>query len=406
MMEEWKEIKIADVVECNALTINKNYSNDSIEYVDTGSVFEGSIIETILYDKELAPGRAKRRVKHNSIIYSTVRPNLRHYAILKNPPENLIVSTGFAVLDAVPTLIDPHYLYQYLTLNSVTDFLYMIAEGAVSAYPSIRPEEILNIKIKVPSLPLQQKIASILAVYDELIEVNNQQIALLEEEARELYKEWFVRMRFPGYKSVKFVNGVPEGWEYCKINDVLEIMGGGTPNTQRVDYWENGTINWFAPTDLTGNLKILYSQSSKKITEKGLKYSSARLFPAYSVMMTSRATIGELGINTEPATTNQGFIVCIPNEKIPLYYLYFYLYFYREFLIMYASGATFLEISKGTFKKLDILVPSDKIVKQYNEIAKSIFSKIENLQLQNQHLAEIRDRLLPRLMSGKLSIKG
>lgn len=256
----------------------------------------------------------------------------------------------------------------------------------------------------------QQRIASILSAYDDLIEVNNQRIKLLEETARELYKEWFVRMRFPatagrpGYKKAKFVKGVPEGWEVKRIAEVFNIVGGGTPSTEKPEYW-NGNVNWFTPTDITGTSGIFLSRSSSKISEKGLKESSAKLFPAYSIMMTSRATIGAVGINTTPSCTNQGFITCLPNENIPYTFLYFWILLNKEVFEMLGTGSTFLEITKGTFRKIKMLLPKLEILNHFYRMSEPMFKQIEILQQQNTQLRQIRDRLLPRLISGKLVVK-
>lgn len=293
---------------------------------------------------------------------------------------------------------DPRYIYYLLTLLHFESF------DVGASNPTLNRNHVHKISVQFPeNLPTQQRIAGILSAYDELIEVNNQRIRLLEDTASQLYKEWFVRLRFPGHEQTKFVKGLPEGWEVKKVADAFDILGGGTPSTKMPEFWD-GDVNWFTPSDITAARGMFLSASSDKITKKGYENSSAKLFPAYSVMMTSRATIGEVGINTLPATTNQGFIMCLPNEQIPYQYLYFWVYFNKETFEMLASGSTFLEITKGTFKKIDFLVPSADTMAQYVNLSAPIFFQIETLQSQNTQLRQIRDRLLPRLISGKLSV--
>ena len=177
-------------------------------------------------------------------------------------------------------------------------------------------------RLLLPDLTTQRKIAAILVAYDDLIEANTRRIAVLEKLAEEIYREWFVRMRFPGYQDTKLIKGMPEGWAMTKIEKAFEFTGGGTPSKSVTSYWVNGVINWFTPSDITRSTGIFLSESEDQCSEEGLIRSSARLFPAYSIMMTSRATIGAIGINTKPASTNQGFINCIPNSRFPLPYLY------------------------------------------------------------------------------------
>lgn len=290
--------------------------------------------------------------------------------------------------------------FVYYTLIALP-LSHLDAGGAV---PALNRNHLDNIKIGLPPIDAQQRIASILSAYDDLIEVNNQRIKLLEETARELYKEWFVRMRFPGYKKAKFVKGIPKQWSVVTVEDAFSTTGGGTPDTTNATYWE-GEINWYSPTDITASETFFLNESKDKITERGLKESSAKLFPAGCLMMTSRATIAAVGINTTPACTNQGFITCIPNEQFPCEYLYFWILSNKEYFEMLASGATFLEISRTTFRKVKILKPDIDIVRKYKGITESIFEQIENLQQQNAKLRQIRDRLLPRLISGKLQVK-
>ncbi|MPN37929.1 hypothetical protein SDC9_185450 [bioreactor metagenome] len=122
-------------------------------------------------------------------------------------------------------------------------------------------------------------------------------------------------------------------------------------------------------------------------------------------MMTSRATIGAIGINTKVACTNQGFITCIPNKKLPLTFLFYWLKLNKEFFISLSTGATFAELTKSAFKRVDIIIPDTEVVKKYDEIVKPIFNQLQNLQQQSQTLKQTRDLLLPRLISGKLRVR-
>ena len=270
---------------------------------------------------------------------------------------------------------------------------------------SLNQDIVKRITIPLPGPHIQRKIAAILTAYDDLIKTNKRRIALLEKMAEELYREWFVRMRFPSHQNTKFVKGVPDGWENKKIEKAFEFTGGGTPSKSVSSYWSDGAVNWFTPSDITGASGVFLSASEDRCTEEGLTRSSARLFPAYSVMMTSRATIGAIGINTTPASTNQGFITCIPNERYPLPYLYQWLKLAKPYFEQLCGGATFPELTKGTFQKLDILTPSEKVVEEFTKLSMPIFNAIERGLEQNEILTQARDLLLPRLISGKLSVE-
>jgi type I restriction enzyme S subunit len=126
------------------------------------------------------------------------------------------------------------------------------------------------------------------------------------------------------------------------------------------------------------------------------------MFPAYCVMMTSRATIGEVAINTKPACTNQGFITCIPSSRLPSFYLYFWIRQNKEMIISLAGGATYKEINKTTFRKIPILVPSKAVSDSFVSVINPMFNQIENLQSQIENLRHTRDLLLPKLISGEI----
>jgi type I restriction enzyme S subunit len=146
-------------------------------------------------------------------------------------------------------------------------------------------------------------------------------------------------------------------------------------------------------------------ESGSKITEMGLKKSSARLFPAYSVMMTSRATLGVISINTYEACTNQGFITCIPNKKFPLYTLYFWLKENVEKFISLGTGATFKEITKGVFKKIDIFLPPESLLTDFEKTVTPITRQILNLQRKINNARKTRDLLLPKLINGEIDVE-
>ena len=168
-MSEWKEYKLGDLIETNALSINKNYPYTSILYLDTGSITCNKIESYQCFDINNAPSRAKRIVSDEDIIYSLVRPNQLHYGFIKSPQKNLVVSTGFVTITCKKELLCPKFLYYYLTQNFITEYLHTIAEASTSAYPSLKPSDIESLEIEMPLLSEQKHIASILGSLDDKI---------------------------------------------------------------------------------------------------------------------------------------------------------------------------------------------------------------------------------------------
>jgi type I restriction enzyme, S subunit len=293
----------------------------------------------------------------------------------------------------------PKYVYYFLQTFHLENF------NSGAGVPTLNQNHLHKLQIKIPPLPIQRKIAAVLSAYDDLIENNNRRIAILEKMAEELYREWFVRLRFPGHEKTKIVKGMPEGWEDATVGNAFQFLGGGTPSTTVSSYWKDGEINWYSPTDLTSSNAMFSLRSKVQISDLGLKESSARLFPPYSVMMTSRATIGQISINTTPACTNQGFIICIPNDRISLHFLYHWLKSNKETFILLSNGATFLELAKGKFKNIRIVIPPEGLMRKFSEIQRPLFISIEMILRQQGLLTSTRDRLLTRLMSGKIDVE-
>lgn len=268
--------------------------------------------------------------------------------------------------------------------------------------PTLNRNHIHGQPIKKPDLPTQQRIASILSTYDDLIENNRRRIALLEQAARLLYREWFVHLRFPGHETAKIVDGLPEGWERKTFSAVCDTIGGGTPSTKNPEFWEDGDVPWVTPTDITRNDCLTLLRSEKKITAEGLKQSSAKMVPANTILMTSRASVGFFGIADFPVSTNQGFINIVPHDETLRYYLLFNLLHRVDEIRGHATGATYAEISKGKFRELPVVVPREEISLRFRLAVDRVIAQIRKLKTQNDKLTCARDLLLPRLMDGRI----
>jgi len=302
------------------------------------------------------------------------------------------------------TQADQHFIYYLFNSKPVRQQIRGSASGAKIRHTA--PSRIAEVRVSVPPLPVQRRIVGILSAYDVLMGNSQRRIRILEEMARALYREWFVHFRFPGHEKLPRVDSllgdIPQSWEVKNVAESFEFSGGGTPSRKEASYWNDGTIQWFAPSDLTATGTMFMDDSPEHITELGLAESSARLFPAFSVMMTSRATIGAIAINTHGACTNQGFITCLPNERVPLYFLFHWLTENVPTFQRMASGATFKEISRGVFKTIEFLHPRATLVRCFESQVEPIAKQMLALQRQIRNLRRTRDLLLPRLLSGQL----
>lgn len=285
-------------------------------------------------------------------------------------------------------------------------FLRNILKGYQSekaAVPGVDRNVLHEIKVRAPSHSLQLRIADILSTYDDLIENNRRRIALLEESARLLYREWFVRLRFPGYEHTPIMDGVPQGWDRKSIGDFFDTSSGGTPNRTNPDFYA-GDINWVKTQELNDDFIF---ETMEKITEAAVKKSAAKLFPANTVLvsMYGGTNIGRTGILATPSTTNQACCALLPLDE-RAHFIFTALYFreQREKLIGLGQGAAQTNISQQVVRALPITLPSRGLMTTFVEILLPVFEQTKTLQLQNQKLRAAHDLLLPRLMDGELAV--
>ena len=293
---------------------------------------------------------------------------------------------------------NPRFVYYFLQTLDFKRF------DVGNSNPTLNRNHIHDLPIKIPPRQIQESIISILSNYDDLIENNRRRMALLEESARLLYQEWFVRLRFPGYEHTRIIDGVPEGWKKHRIGDIADCIGGGTPSTKVTAYWEDGTITWITPTDVTRNQHIVLLEAERKITEAGLKNSSAKIIPPHAVLMTSRASVGFFAITGRDVCTNQGFISIVPKDTFLSIFLLLQLKERVEEIRAMGGGSTYIEVSRGKFREFQVLIPPKSLIVDFDEQAKLSLKQIRVLKQQNQKLRIARDLLLPRLMSGELAV--
>lgn len=405
-MSEWRKVKLGELCKnvtsggTPTSTVASYYNPPTIPWVKTKEINYCRIYESENYISEegLCNSSAKI-IPANSVIVAMYGQGdtAGRVAINKVP-----ITTNQACCNL--TLDESLADYEFVYYNLCTLYSKLVSLKKGAAQPNLNAKIIKGLEIDIPDLQTQHRIATTLSRYDSLIDNYQKQIKLLEEAAQRLYKEWFVNLRFPGHENTKIVDGVPEGWEKKKISDVCDTIGGGTPSTKVASYYEGGTIKWVTPTDITRNKSLCLLDTDKKITEEGLKHSSAKMLPAGTILMTSRASVGYFGIADFEVCTNQGFISCIPSSKYYQMYLLRNLMNRIEEIRIKAGGSTYLEISKSVFRNLDIICPSDKILQKFQARANAYYMQEKNLSIQLRLLAESRDRLLPKLLSGEIEV--
>lgn len=401
---KWEKVKLGDICKSIAdgdhqapkkqesgipfITISNIDSNNRIDFTNCLYVSEE------YYDAI----NDKRKASKDDILYSVVgsfgvpvliKENLkfafqRHIAILRPDTEKIF----------------PAFMYYCMLAR---DF-YLRADSVAigSAQRTITLGALNNMYLSLPPLPVQKRIASILSAYDDLIENNQKQIKLLEEAAQRLYKEWFVDLRFPGHEGVKVVDGVPEGWKIKKIEELADTMSGGTPTRSHEEYYSSGEILWLKTKELNDGFIF---DTEEKITEAGLKNSSAKLFEKGCIILAMYgATIGRLGISSVTMCCNQACCVLKIKEIFLFEYVYLWLVNNREMLISRGRGSAQSNLSQELIKQIEVRIPSDGVLTKFSNVVDKLLKNKEILEKQISSLREARDRLLPKLMSGEIEV--
>ena len=341
--------------------------------------------------------RLARHVMHEGDIVFSRRGDVTRRAYITEKEDGWLCGTGCLLVRLSHPECDNRYLVRLLALHEARSYLTRHAIGATM--PNLNQGILSAVPVVLPSREHQERIVDVPSAYDDLIENNRRRIRLLEQSARLLYEEWFVRLRFPGHESATVVDGVPEGWERRRIAEVCDTVGGGTPSTKIREYWD-GDVTWVVPSDVTNNDCLVLLDSERKITERGLRESSARMIPAGTILMTSRASVGFFALVDREVATNQGFINIIPGDEELRMYVLFNLMSRVAEIRANAKGTTYPEISKGRFRAMDIVIPEKHVAAEFSDIATEITRHVRCLKRTTRELARARDRLLPRLMNG------
>ena len=417
---ELKKYKLADIADFNKSSISKSETFKEIIYLDTSSITENVVSGTVIMNTKEAPSRAQRKVTNNTIIYSTVRPRLKHYGILSRPQNNFIVSTGFTTIDIKDLYkdkIDPRYLYLYLLLTqpTITDYIGNIADTAVSAYPSINPSDLSSLCFMFPDHAIQKIIADIWNNYDRKIELNRAINQNLEAMAKQLYDYWFVQFDFPNeegkpYKSSggamvwneELKREIPQGWSNMSIGDYAPCKSGYAFKSK--DFGDKGLS-----VIKIGNIQDNYTLDMTDSQCIDLFNKTLFLAKRYDLVIAmTGATIGKFAISQSNYWVNQrvGRFDLGDRPLLRLGFLFNSLKqeYFREQVFQIACGCAQPNISAEQIDSISILKPNDVILNQFNKLCEPLLELQSENYLQIEELTKQRDELLPLLMSGQVSV--
>lgn len=307
----------------------------------------------------------------------------------ENTKRNYLHNQRIGLVQLKSDVVLKDYVYWFMRTKRYQKTVLATATGSTVKHTA--PKRIQEIEIDVPDKGVQASVCSILNDIDRKIQLNDKLNANLEEMGLVLYKKFFI-------------NEHQESWIKGTIVDLGAVVGGSTPSKSKDEYYCESGIPWITPKDLSKNKNKFIERGDIDITELGLQKSSAKVMPAGTVLFSSRAPIGYIAIAKNEVTTNQGFKSVVPNENIGTAYIYYFLKYNLEKIENMASGSTFKEVSGTTMKNIEAIIPDEIVLKEFNMLCMSLFKQQEILEEENQRLMDLRDILLPKLMSGDIDL--
>lgn len=381
--KEWKKVKLENIClkVCSGGTPKSTvaeYYNGDIPWLNTKEINFNRIYNT---ERKITntgfKNSSAKWIDINSIIVAMYGATAGKVAITKIP-----ITTNQACCNLTIDNKKANYNFVYYILVQNYKVLLSMANGG--AQQNLNAQQIKDFEIELPPLETQEKIARILSSLDDKIELNNKINQNLEQQADLLFNDLFL-----------------EDKDCIKLSEVISTTSGGTPSRKNLNFYTNGSFCWIKSKELNGTF---ITETEEKINQLAIEKSSAKLLPPYSVLLAMYgATVGEYAIISKQMTCNQAICAIIPNEKYPYTYIYEYIKLSKEKIKTLAIGSAQQNISQVLIKDLLVHKNINKI-KEYHFKTRYLFELIKNNQIENEKLTQLRDTLLPKLMSGEIDV--
>jgi len=367
-------------------------------------------LESINYaDEDLYREWMKEEVRRGDLLLTSEAPSGQ--VMLWDSDEKIVLSQRLFALRTNST-IDGAFLKYYLQSPFGQKEIFRNNSGSTVAGISAKTFD--NILIRHPGKNVQQKIGHLLYSIDKRIDCNNRINAELEAMAKTLYDYWFVQFDFPDahgklYKSsggkmvynATLKREIPAGWKDSSVLAVADLLGGGTPTKKKPEFW-GGSIPFFTPTDADGT--IFKFSTADYITEEGLKGSSTKRFGKHTVFITARGSVGRLVLAGVDMAMNQSCYALRAKPGVSHVFLFFLTKELIHHLQIKSSGSVFDSIVSNDIELTNLAIPKGEVIEKFAAVVEPLFEKIASNTQENQHLAQLRDWLLPLLMNGQVSV--
>lgn len=394
--KNWREATISDVTSkvgsgATPRGGSSVYTNNGIPLVRSQNVLDNSFTNAGLafLSDQSASSLKNVELRANDVLLNITGDSILRCCLLPDVMIGGRVNQHVAIIRASDAVI-PLYLQKWLVQDWFKDF--MLSHSAGATRKAITKGQILSFPIALPPLPEQRRIAGLLGTLDDKIESNRQVCSLIDLLATELFCDRFTVHTRGGTSGL------------TTIGDVGEIVGGGTPSKKVEEYYADSGIAWLTPRDLSKDRSIFRQHGEFDISELGLRKSSARLLPRGTVLFTSRAPIGYIAIASGETSTNQGFKSIVPHSNFGTPFTFYLLKQLTPEIVTSANGSTFKEISKSGLAKVSFKSPSAEAVEAFNATVQPLLDLQEVKEIENCQLSQLRDTLLPELMSGRMRV--
>ena len=382
--DDWKEVSLIEISEKigDGMHATPKYVDNSDYYFINGNNLNNKNI-VIDENTKCVPIEEyeKHKINFKNTILISINGTIGNLAFYDNEKVILGKSAGYINLNKN---IDREFIFNYLQIGKIKYFFQSELTGTTIKNLSLKT--LKNTRINLPNSKEQNKISNFLENIDKKIELLENEYNNYVDFKRSLMHQIFTqKLRF---------NEFDDEWKTVKLSNVAEIVGGGTPNTEVEEYW-NGGIKWFTPSEI-GKTKYV-SESDRYISEEGLKNSSAKLLPKNTILLSSRATVGEISIALTECSTNQGFQSLITKNTVDNEFIYYLISTLKNEFLRRSSGSTFLEISKNEIKKIKINIPSLSEQKRISSLFSSIDNKIDLLKIEHEKCLCFKKSLLQLL---------
>jgi len=392
-MEDWKEYKIGDV--CASISDTYKGKASEVVLINTSDVLEGKCLNHEKTPNKDLKGQFKKTFQKDDILYSEIRPANKRFAYVDFEPNDYIASTKLMVIRSNEK-IDSQYLFYILKSQSMLDELQMLAESRSGTFPQITFSELANLSVTLPCITKQKKILAILKSLDDKIECNRKINENLEQQAQALFKSWFVD--FGPFKDQPFVESelgmIPQGWKVGHLSEVADITMGASPAGTSYNVIGDGDVFYQGRAEFSFRFprRNMYTTEAKRFADVN------------SVLLSVRAPVGDINIAEERCCIGRGLASVKSNEGYNSYIFYLMRNLKPIFDQFNGEGTVFGSINKKSLEELSILIAPKELRSKFEEITNKIDSEIKVLDQESRRLAELRDALLPKLMSGEINV--